>query len=94
MDSVWGSNTGAIQLHRPTEISLLQRNIPKSFPSTWPQNVQDRAVHIRQIKALLVTSKAIWKATQRDPTLSQVKTYILQGWPGNSPKEVATSVPQ
>lgn len=44
--------------------------------------------HVRQIEALPITSQAIRTATQRDPTLSKVKTHILKGWPENIPKEI------
>ena len=41
--------------------------------------------HVRQIKSLPITSQTIRKATQRDPTLSKVKEYVLKGWPEEVP---------
>ena len=44
--------------------------------------------NIRKIETLPVTSKQIRTATQRDPTLSKVKRYVLRGWPKAVPKSL------
>ena len=41
-----------------------------------------------KIESLPVTSKKISTATERDPTLSKVKRYILRGWPKEIPKQL------
>ena len=46
--------------------------------------------HVRQIESLPITSQAIRKATQRDPTLSKVKEYVLKGWPEEVPNTLLT----
>ena len=49
---------------------------------------ETKRCNIRKIKALPVTSKQIYTATQRDPTLSKVKRYVLRGWPETVPKSL------
>ena len=44
--------------------------------------------HVRQIESLPITSHVIRQATQRDPTLSKVKEYVMKGWPENVPKNL------
>lgn len=49
---------------------------------------ETRQCNIRQIELLPVTSQEIRKATQRDPILSKVRSYILKGWPDQVPKSL------
>ena len=44
--------------------------------------------NLRKIEALLVTSQEIKVATQQDPVLSKIKSYILKGWPDQVPKSL------
>ena len=51
---------------------------------------ETRLCNIRKIEALPVASMEIRTATQRDPTLSKVKRYVLRGWPEEIPKALQT----
>jgi hypothetical protein len=44
--------------------------------------------NLRKIEALPVTSQQIKIATQRDPVLSKIKSYVLKGWPDQVPKSL------
>ena len=47
--------------------------------SRGPSEIQ--LCNLRKIEALPMTSRQIRVATQRDPVLSKVKSYVLKGWP-------------
>ena len=47
---------------------------------------ETRLCNLRTIESLPVTSDEIRKATQRDPALSKVKSYLLKGWPERIPQ--------
>ncbi len=52
-----------------------------------PKELSEAQVcNIRQISMSPVTSKAIQRATQRDPVLSQVLRYTRKGWPSPVPR--------
>ena len=50
---------------------------------------ETRLCNLWKIEALPVTSQQIKVATQRDPSLSKIKSYVLKGWPN----QVSTSLP-
>ena len=47
---------------------------------------ETRLCNLRTIESLPVTSDEIRKATQRDPVLSKVKSYLLKSWPEQIPQ--------
>ena len=49
---------------------------------------ETRLCNLRKIEALPVTSQQIKVATQRDPVLSKIKSYVLKGWPNQVPKSL------
>ena len=60
------------------------------LPSTTKEGDAPAAsiLNLKQIDNLPVTNSQLEAATQKDPTLSKVWTFICQGWPQDFPKEL------
>jgi len=46
-----------------------------------PRKAVSETYYLQQLDCLPVTSQEIWKATEWDPMLSNIHSYLLRGWP-------------